>query len=228
MDYKMKAPKNLIKILVGGLFTLSTSSIAQDFEEVVKPWENTLSSVEQNVNENARKVGSLESRISSLESKYNSFAPEVKELIKVMPLLVADSLSDLTNYGIGRALANTAQECQLNIEFQNYSSLSIGQMIALLTKREAKLNSDGQKYLAELKNALNFLNKTGPCEVKVIPQKESLGMVDYEVKKGDCLWDIASERLSESTEWPKIYERNRNILGPNPDLIHPGQVITID
>lgn len=228
MDYRIKAPKNIFKLLVGGLMTLSVSSFAQDFEEVVKPWDNDLSTVEQNVNDNARRINALGSKISSLESKYNSLAPEVKELIKHMPLLVADSLSDMTNNGIGRALANAAKECELNIEFQSYTSTSVRQMITLLTKRETKLNVNGTQYLAELKNALNFLDKTGPCEVKVIPKKESNGMVDYEVQKGDCLWDIASEKLSQSTDWPQIYERNKHVLGPNPDLIHPGQLITID
>ena len=119
--------------------------------------------------------------------------------------------------GIGRALANAAQECELNIEFKNYSTLSIGQIITLLTKREDKLNSVGQKYHAELKNAQNFLNKSGPCEIKVeiIEKKETVAIVDYEVQKGDCLWDIASEKLSESTEWPQIYERNKNIFQRN-------------
>lgn len=230
MDCKIIVSKFSFKTLFTGVILMSVSSFAEDFEEVVKPWSNELSSVEQKVDQNSRSIGALDTRILNLQSKYNSLAPEVKEVIELMPTLVSDSVGDMTNNGIGRALANAAQECKLNIEFENYSVLSIGQMITLLTKREDKLNSVGQKYLSELKNAQNFLNKSGPCEIKVevIEEKETVAIVDYEVQKGDCLWDIASEKLSESTDWPQIYERNKNILGPNPDLIFPGQIITID
>ncbi len=51
----------------------------------------------------------------------------------------------------------------------------------------------------------------------------------YTVKKGDCLWDIAVRFLKNGARWPEIYNipRNKKIIGPNPNLIHPGQVLQI-
>lgn len=50
------------------------------------------------------------------------------------------------------------------------------------------------------------------------------------VRRGDTLWDIAARHLgptatAEETarEWPRWYEANREVIGPEPDLILPGQ-----
>lgn len=46
----------------------------------------------------------------------------------------------------------------------------------------------------------------------------------YTVKKGDNLTKIAKQF---GTTWQKIYEANKSIIGGNPNLIKPGQVLTI-
>jgi hypothetical protein len=51
------------------------------------------------------------------------------------------------------------------------------------------------------------------------------GYEDYTIKKGDTLWDITGERLSDSFLWPKVWKENPGIK--NPDLIYPGQKIRI-
>ena len=48
----------------------------------------------------------------------------------------------------------------------------------------------------------------------------------YTVVKGDSLSKIAKRVLGDASLWPRIYEANRNII-KDPDLIHPGQVLTI-
>lgn len=54
------------------------------------------------------------------------------------------------------------------------------------------------------------------------------------VSRGESLWRIAADRLGSdaSTEriaaaWPLIYEANREVIGDNPGLIHPGQRLAI-
>ena len=49
----------------------------------------------------------------------------------------------------------------------------------------------------------------------------------YTVVKGDCLWNIAKRFYGNGSRYPVIYEANRGTIGSNPNLIYPGQVLTI-
>ena len=48
----------------------------------------------------------------------------------------------------------------------------------------------------------------------------------YTVVAGDSLSKIAKRELGDATKWNAIYEANRDKI-KNPDLIHPGQVLTL-
>jgi len=49
----------------------------------------------------------------------------------------------------------------------------------------------------------------------------------YVVKSGDSLSKIAKEFLGDAKRWPEIYEANKQLIGDNPNLIHPGQKLRI-
>ena len=49
----------------------------------------------------------------------------------------------------------------------------------------------------------------------------------YTVVKGDCLWNIAKRFYGNGAEYSTIYDANRDVIGGNPNLIYPGQVLTI-
>lgn len=49
----------------------------------------------------------------------------------------------------------------------------------------------------------------------------------YTVKPGDCLWKIAATHLGSGSSWNEIYDANKDVVGGNPNLIYPGQVLTI-
>jgi len=52
------------------------------------------------------------------------------------------------------------------------------------------------------------------------------------VRRGDSLWSIAARELGAdasaeaiAARWPQWYAANRDVIGPDPDLILPGQVL---
>ncbi|KKM27274.1 hypothetical protein LCGC14_1576390 [marine sediment metagenome] len=49
----------------------------------------------------------------------------------------------------------------------------------------------------------------------------------YTVKGADNLWKIASKFYGDGRQWEIIYAANKETIGPDPDLIQPGQVLTI-
>ena len=49
----------------------------------------------------------------------------------------------------------------------------------------------------------------------------------YTVKSGDCLWNIAKKLYGKGSDYTKIYNANKGVIGSNPNLIYAGQVFTI-
>ena len=49
----------------------------------------------------------------------------------------------------------------------------------------------------------------------------------YTVVKGDCLWNIAKKFYGNGSKYTIIYNANKGVIGGNPNLIYPGQLLTI-
>jgi len=49
----------------------------------------------------------------------------------------------------------------------------------------------------------------------------------YTVRTGDSLSKIAKALLGDAKKWRLLYEANKDVVGSNPDLIKPGQVLKI-
>ena len=49
----------------------------------------------------------------------------------------------------------------------------------------------------------------------------------YTVVKGDCLFNIAKKFYGNGSKYTVIYNANKSVIGGNPNLIYPGQVLTI-
>jgi nucleoid-associated protein YgaU len=52
-------------------------------------------------------------------------------------------------------------------------------------------------------------------------------MTNYIVKPGDNLWDISHDMLGKGSSWGDIYQANKDIIGADPGLIHPGQQLQV-
>lgn len=49
----------------------------------------------------------------------------------------------------------------------------------------------------------------------------------YTVQGGDCLYNIAKKYYGDGSQYTKIYNANKDVIGANPNLIYVGQVLTI-
>ncbi|APQ77159.1 LysM peptidoglycan-binding domain-containing protein [Clostridium botulinum] len=49
----------------------------------------------------------------------------------------------------------------------------------------------------------------------------------YVVKQGDSLWKIAKWWYGNSSKWQEIYNKNKSIIGPDPNIIKPGQKLVM-
>ena len=72
-------------------------------------------------------------------------------------------------------------------------------------------------------------NVAGVVEVKA-DELEAPAMIEeveyYVIQKGDTLSAIAKKYFGKASEYPRIFEANREVI-KNPDLIFPGQKIRI-
>lgn len=70
-----------------------------------------------------------------------------------------------------------------------------------------------------------------------VPKAAQPGLEHHTVERGDSLWRIARMTLVSqglpstgadvAAYWPRIHEANREIIGSDPHLIHPGQVLEL-
>ena len=49
----------------------------------------------------------------------------------------------------------------------------------------------------------------------------------YVVQPGDTLRSIAQEQYGDASQWPQIYDANRDVIGPDPDALIAGTTLTI-
>ena len=49
----------------------------------------------------------------------------------------------------------------------------------------------------------------------------------YTVVYGDCLWNLAKKFYGSGSLYTKIYEANKSLIGPNPNILYVGWILSI-
>ncbi len=84
---------------------------------------------------------------------------------------------------------------------------------------------DPEKRKPDFSDVRSGSSSTAPDrQVEQTPAAES--MRTYKVVAGDSLSRIAKREYGDANEWRRIYEANKHLID-NPDLIYPGQELTI-
>ena len=74
-------------------------------------------------------------------------------------------------------------------------------------------------------NTTNSTNSTSANSSNAASSSPKLGF-GYEVQAGDSLSKIAKHVYGDASRWKEIWEANKAAI-PNPDLIHPGQQLSM-
>ena len=83
-------------------------------------------------------------------------------------------------------------------------------------------NDDREKRKADFSDVQSGSSSTAPQPSQPMDRE----VTSYTVVSGDSLSKIAKRVYGDASKWPKIFEANRDTI-KNPDLIHPGQVLTL-
>ena len=80
-----------------------------------------------------------------------------------------------------------------------------------------------------MSHAATRSNASSPPAPAAVPE-----VIRYTVVPGDCLWTIAAHRLAPTASaaevdraWRAIYDANRDVIGSDPNLILPGQILEL-
>ncbi|HNR64867.1 MAG TPA: LysM peptidoglycan-binding domain-containing protein, partial [Atribacterota bacterium] len=153
--------------------------------------------------QNLTQIGEKESQISLLTSQIELYMQKIDDYEKS----VAEFKMRL-------------QE-QEDINYQEQQSL-IETIHSLVKEREEYQNSINQYYAQVNKFQLEIAqlkNKIGVLESEKEPKY-------YEVKSGDCLWNIARNKYNEGIAWIKIFRANEELI-QNPEYLYPGDTLII-
>ncbi|MCL6597935.1 MAG: LysM peptidoglycan-binding domain-containing protein [Alicyclobacillus macrosporangiidus] len=90
------------------------------------------------------------------------------------------------------------------------------------------------KYHIELQQARDLVVDTvGSTTASVKPMAATVSRPKpptpktYTVKSGDTLWGIAKKLSGSGSNYTTLYQLNKSVIGPDPNLIKPGQVLRI-
>lgn len=85
------------------------------------------------------------------------------------------------------------------------------------------MSNDPKADFSDVKSELKVTTTPTPATASTAGAASSQ---TYTVVSGDSLSKIAKKFYGDANQWKRIFEANNDKI-KNPDLIHPGQVLTI-
>jgi nucleoid-associated protein YgaU len=107
--------------------------------------------------------------------------------------------------------------------------IKAGDSLSRIAKTQLQSEGRWPEILVLNRDQVPDRNKIRVGDVLLLPgrtPKEAMPVL-HTVKSGDTLSALAAEHLGDDRRHQEIFELNREIIGPNPALIHPGQQLVI-
>lgn len=111
----------------------------------------------------------------------------------------------LESYTIKEDAKNTGLDVEVTIKLKQYREYAT--KTCTISKKSSKTKAS-KKKVRSTKGSPKTKNQS------------------YTVKKGDCLWNIAKRYYGNGSKYTLIYNANKDKI-KNPNLIYPGQILTI-
>ncbi len=159
---------------------------------------------------------------NSQEAQIVQTAPVVEEVASIAPKVIEEEIAQedvvaetLVEEVQAPAVAEVEQIAENTVATQPYQEVVENNQVEMEPQtQEAPI----QENIIEESQAI--VDETAVYQ-NVSPQRE-----EYEVKKYDTLWDLATRFYNDPFQWHTIWENNQYI--DNPDLIYPGDKLFID
>lgn len=122
-----------------------------------------------------------------------------------------------------RVMLTTAPAAAANVPTATASGDMRNELLAL--------QADLQRINRQVESLISRLDaqQPGPASLPALPPlpPTTAAPTSYNAQAGDYLWKIAKEQLGDANRWPEIYELNKATIGDNPNLLYPGQTLTL-
>ena len=120
---------------------------------------------------------------------------------------------------------------QVSYPFSNGGSQSAAYYLSLFDRLKVSINLKQYRAYGTKTVTVQPAKTSGgtaTATVKAAPRPTTTApkAATYTVKSGDCLWNIAKKQLGNGADYTKIYNLNKDKI-KNPNLIYPGQVLTL-
>lgn len=234
MRWKMKS---IVKIL--GLIAILTIFVRFDLLSQKPDEELTKEEAIQRIAEFQNIVNDLQSKLNALDAEIQKLQDDLNQTNK--------RLNDCLDNYLGLLGINPETNKPFTKEDMEKFKQKLGQIEGKIREMQRLSNdelADRRKEVEELENSLNqlrmiklailpeFYNKviSLASEIKGLYREKKIKTytVGTWAENRDCLWNIAAktEFFGDPFMWPKIWQANTNLI-KNPDIIHPGQQLTI-
>jgi len=234
MRWKMKS---IVKII--SLIAILTIFVRFDLLSQKPDEELTKEEAIQRIAEFQNIVNDLQSKLNALDADIQKLQDDLNQTNK--------RLNDCLDNYLGLLGINPETNKPFTKEDMEKFKQKLGQIEGKIREMQRLSNdelADRRKEVEELENSLNqlrmiklailpeFYNKviSLASEIKGLYREKKIKTytVGTWAENRDCLWNIAAktEFFGDPFMWPKIWQANTNLI-KNPDIIHPGQQLTI-